>query len=289
MERHVEVSPVVRVLIFFPVTAISALVFVILTLLSGYTETLFAWPMRSPLTAATLGAGFGAAAVLLGLALRERYWVNARIAALAPLLLLGLTLIASVSHLGEFPLKGGPLVGFIVSWLWMLAHVGLPFLAIIAVGVQLGKRGTAPERETPLPRWARSAVDFLAVTMVLVGGLFFISPNTFTGWWPWEVSALDLRALSAWAVTFGVAMVFAVWEDDLRRVRIGLAAFIVFGGLALIALLRYAGQVRWDHPSAWIYLAVVGGLVVAGAVGLRLAGKPFLSFGDRPVLAETLV
>ncbi|HVK24447.1 MAG TPA: hypothetical protein VM677_24075 [Actinokineospora sp.] len=289
MERHVEVSPAVRYLIFFPVTAISALVFALLTVFSGYTESLFAWPMRSPLTAATLGAGFGAAAVLLGLALRERYWVNARIAALAPPLLLGLTLIASVTQLSAFPLKGGPLVAFAASWLWMLAHVGLPFFAVIALAVQFAKRGSAPERESPLPRWARSAVDLLAVSMVLAGVLFFVSPTTFAGWWPWEVAPLDLRALSAWAITFGVAVAFAVWEDDLRRVRIGLAAFVVFGALALLAMLRYAGEVRWAHPSAWLYLAVVLGLLGSGAIGLALSGKPFLRFGDRTVLAETLV
>lgn len=49
-----------------------------LFVLTEHTDRFFAWTIGFPLSAAFLGAGYWAAAVLEFLAARERAWVNAR-------------------------------------------------------------------------------------------------------------------------------------------------------------------------------------------------------------------
>ncbi|UMP03326.1 hypothetical protein [Amycolatopsis sp. EV170708-02-1] len=109
-----NLHPAVRDGLFAPLVLACAVVFLVLYLGSGATDVWFAWTMASPLTATTVGAGFGAAVVLLFLAALEPGWTNARIASFAPLVMAAGSLVVTKRYQAElnppasWPSQGRP-------------------------------------------------------------------------------------------------------------------------------------------------------------------------------------
>ncbi|GAA2788082.1 hypothetical protein GCM10010470_23290 [Saccharopolyspora taberi] len=268
--------PAVRDGLFVPLALMCALVFLVLYVGSGATDVWFAWTMASPLTAATVGAGFGAAVVLLVLAALEPGWTNARIAGVAPPVLAGGSLLATT--LGDGNLNpprdiavAGISVTVSVSDVWLLGLGLALLLTVVTVPAQLTRRVEVEgARTAPIPVWARIIAALEGIGLVGAGVAFFAHPEAFGAWWPWQVNVLDLRELAAWMVTIGALILYATAEGDLRRSSAGLAALVAFGALALIAVLRYSGDLRWESPSSWIFVAVAVLLLGTGALGLAL-------------------
>src|SRR5437016_12101765 len=73
-----------------------------LSLLTEQTDTYFAWTIAPPLTAAFLGAAYGAAVPVELIAAREKLWAKARVAVPAIWLFTTLTLVATLVHFGKF-------------------------------------------------------------------------------------------------------------------------------------------------------------------------------------------
>jgi peptidoglycan/LPS O-acetylase OafA/YrhL len=99
------------VLVAFLVLA--GLAFILLYLRSGHTGSEFAWTIRPGITAAFLGAGYGAGCVLVASSLRQRPWAEVRVG-------IGIVLVFSLLHLERFHFgaanggitRGGLMVAF---------------------------------------------------------------------------------------------------------------------------------------------------------------------------------
>lgn len=100
--------------------------------------------------------------------------------------------------------------------------------------------------------------------------------------WPWPVAGIDAQALGTWLISFGVASFLALREADLYRIYCGLASYAVFGVLGLVALARFAGDLRPGSLAALVYGAVLVLIALNGVTGLVMAGPParFLGRGD---------
>ncbi|GAA4419978.1 hypothetical protein GCM10023148_19550 [Actinokineospora soli] len=246
-------DPAVRSGLFGPLALLCAVLFLVLYAGSGATDVWFAWTVAHPLTATTLGAGFGSAVVLLVLAALEPGWANARLAAFAPILLAGGSLLAARGP--EGPRTAG-LVVFEVGvrlWdAWLIGLVAVLVLTLVAVPVQLARRreGQGDVRTAPMPVWARVVAGLEGGALVEGGVAVFGG-----GSWFWPVTPLDLRVLAVWMVVIGALLLHGVVEGDLRRAAGGLAALVAFGFLALLGVAYYAGHLDWG--SAWLFAAAL--------------------------------
>ncbi|WP_232376499.1 oxygenase MpaB family protein [Amycolatopsis aidingensis] len=274
-------APAVRGGLFGPVALVCGAAFLALYLGSGATDVWFAWTVANPLTATTVGAGFGAAFVLFVLAALEPGWINARIAGFAPLVLAGGSLLAINLYDGDLnPARTVAVAGFSasvpVAGLWVFVAGLVPLLAVLTLPAQFARRRDndldSSARTAPMPVWTRVIAGIEATGLCFAGAVFFARPGEFLSWWPWPVSTLDLRELSVLMVTVGLLILQATVEGDLRRVAAGLAALVAFGVLVLAGVLWHATDLHWDSPSAWVFLAVVTVLLGTGALGLLLLG-----------------
>ncbi|WP_020672365.1 oxygenase MpaB family protein [Amycolatopsis nigrescens] len=274
-----SLHPAVRDGLFGPLIPLSGALFLVLYVGSGATDVWFAWTVANPLTATTMGAGFGAAVVLFVLAVLEPGWVNARIAAFAPLMLAGGSLLVTNLYDGDLnPSRqldiAGVSITVPVEGVWLVGLGLTLLLTVVTLPMQFNRRldNDAEALGTPMPGWARVISGIQGIGLVVAGVIFFADPEQGVSWWPWPVSVLDLRELCVWMVTIGLLILHATVDGDLRRGAIGLAALVPFGVLALIGVLRYPGDLNWDSPSAWIFLSVVVVLLGTGAIGLLLLG-----------------
>ncbi|BAJ32030.1 MULTISPECIES: hypothetical protein [Kitasatospora] len=113
--------------------------------------------------------------------------------------------------------------------------------------------------------------------LALLGLALLLAPGPLAAHWPWTARPLDVRALGAWTLTFGAALLLAARESELRRVRGGMAAMVLTGLLGLTGLARYGDLVAWRQPGAWIAV-----LVLTALLGLGLCGYGVSAVLDPP-------
>ena len=238
-----------------------------LYILSEQTEYYFAWTISLPLTAAFLGAGYWAA---MGYAYMN-WWDDPSVAArstgltaIAATLILG---IATFLHLDKFHLNSPALFTRFVTWVWIIVYVITPFI-FLWVWITYGRRTDETMGAQPFPAWIRTANLILAGLTMLAGVVLFLAPNSIIPFWPWELTPLTARAISAWFFAYGLGCVSMIRENNTSttlRARISLVAFSV---LQLIALARYFSSFDLSKPLAWVYLLVMMVGLVANAPGL---------------------
>ena len=229
------------------------------------TERYFAWTIQPPMTAVFLGAAYWSSLAFEWSAARRSRWADARIAIPTVFVFTTLTLVATLVHVDKFHF--GPeheAATRLVTWVWLGIYVIVPVLMVWLMVVQSRAPGRDAPRARPL-RWpVRVTIGVEAAILLGVGLALFVAPLRSLGVWPWALTPLTSRAIGAWCIGLGVAAVHALWENDAVRLRPAAHAFLAFGILQSIALLRFGGDLEWDRPGAWVYVAF---LVSAAAVG----------------------
>jgi hypothetical protein len=239
----------------------------ILFLGSTHSARYFAWTIKSPLTAAFLGANYWAAVALELLAARQRDWVRARVAFWAVLLFTVATLVVTLIHLDRFHFHAGDFVTRLGTWLWLAIYVIVP-PAMVVLGLrQLRVPGVDAPRSDPVPKVFGRALVAEAVVLAGLGIALLIAPLSTAGIWPWSLTSLTARAIGAWLLGIGVGAGWMAWEADFERVRIAFVAFSLAVLLQLVALARYGGEVDWSSVSGVVYLAVLLGVLALSLVG----------------------
>lgn len=262
--RQVSRGTKVLLVVFVALTALGTNQ---LYVLGEHTDRWFAWTIRPPLTAAFLGAGYGAGFLLMVLALRTRAWAHARVPVITVLVFTALTLTATLLHRDRFHFSAGGDVARFAAWFWLGVYLVIPVALTLLAVRQQRMPGDDPERLQPLPRWLGAVLTAQGAIMLVVGTALYVAPGTARTLWPWPLSPLTARVVAAWLIAFGFASVLALWERDLERLEIAAVAYTLFGVLQLIALARYSDQVRWGSAAATGYLLVLISVVPTGAIG----------------------
>jgi hypothetical protein len=259
-----------RLFLIFGVLPLLFIAGVQLFILSGQTETYFAWTIPLPLTAAFMGAGYWAAMVHPLVTGTGTSWERVRDALPASFTATTLLLIATLLHFDQFHLNSPAFITRFVTWVWIAVYVVTPPVFLYFLVSQIRNGGYKDRGQNPLPGWARSGFYILAAFGLITGiGLFFF-PESLIPLWPWALAPLAARAVGAWMTTFGVAAGALAWENDLLNGRGALASLLAFCILQFIVLFRYPESVDFANPLAWGYiLFLLLGLVVSGIGLLR--------------------
>jgi hypothetical protein len=269
MKTHTEFKPslpLTRGWLNFA-TAVEIIAVLQLYLFSEQTDKYFAWTIQNPLSAAFLGAGFGAGFILVFLYRNERLWANARVALPGVLAFTLITLAATLLHIDKFHIytSQNPSAVFF-SWVWLIIYLLGPLVQIAAIWQQIRAAGGDPPRTRPLPTWLIVSLGIHAAVMLLIGIPLFIVPEAISPLWPWALTPLTARAVSAWLIGIGLILAHALWENDWRRIRGGALAFAVYCALLIFALVRYPGQII-SNASFWAYLFLIVTGLALGTYG----------------------
>jgi hypothetical protein len=248
--RSPVVAPVTRFLLGVP-----------LVFLTTQTADYFAWTIAVPFTAAFLGANYFASALLAILASRETVWAYGRISISVALVFAPVLTAATFIHLDQFHLDS------VFGWIWVIAYgIYCPMLAYFFLR-QVRLPGGDPPRSAPLPGWMRAILWAHAALLIPLGIVLFIAPSTVADVWPWPLTPLTGRAISAWLLAFGVLAAHQLWENDLERIRVAPLGYIAVGVLQTMVIVRYPDDLEWGEAGVWVYLALVASTFVLGAFG----------------------
>lgn len=249
----------------------------------------FAWSISTELTAAFLGAAFGAGFVLSLLALRERRWSRIRVPVLTVTAFTALTCAATLIHLHRLHLTDGGTLARAASWFWLAVYLVVPVACTWVLARQEHHRSRPRAPRHPMPSWlvallaVQGSALFAGGTVLFVGGLtVHHHAKVMTHFWPWELTPLSCQVVGAWLIAFGLAAALAIRDRDLSRMLVPAVTYTVLGVLELLVLLRYRSQVDPADPRFWIYTAFLGAVVATGGYGWWSARRRTQDDGDDP-------
>ncbi|HSF84178.1 MAG TPA: hypothetical protein VLG28_00790 [Acidimicrobiia bacterium] len=229
------------------------------------TDALFAWTLRPPLSAMFMGAGYAAGVLLTVLSYRRQPWAVTRTATLTILVFVAVMTAATFLHLDKMHFDAAEVTAQFAAWAWLVVYVVVPPLLLAIIVAQSRQPGVDPPRLHPLPVAVRAALALQGLALLSLGVALFGWPESMDGVWPWAITELSGRALSAWIVAIGFASLWVTYENDLRRTRPAAMTSVALGALWLLAAIRDADSMRWERASAWIYVV---GAALAVSVGL---------------------
>jgi len=242
-------------------------------LLSSQTDRYFAWTIKLPLTAAFLGGFYLTAFGMAVLSARQREWSRARVGIPGVAAFLWLTLLATLLHLDLFHFHTGPGTARAAAWAWLVIYIADPIALTTLWMLQVRVSGADRPRTRLLPSWYRGLLGVEGTVAVVAGVCLFVAPSTATHLWPWPLTPLTAQAVAAWLIGYGGVLLAMIVENDWDRVRPALGPSVALFFLQVIALIRYPHVVDWSSPSAWVFLAMLGGALVVGAAGWFLANE----------------
>ena len=238
-----------------------------LFVLSTETDRFFAWTIKAPISAALLGAFYGSASFIAFLSAREEQWSRARVGVPGVIVFIWLTLLATLLHLDEFHLDSDRWLARAVAWVWLVVYALEPVALSIVYVVQVRTPGTDVAAGPRQPAWFRSAVTAQGAVATAAGVVLFLAPERSADVWPWPLGPLVARALGAWLVGFGLLLVAVGIEQLWDRVRAAVIGIAVAAALHLVALVRFADDVDWDRPVAWLLVGYLVSVLATGAYG----------------------
>ena len=241
-----------------------------LILIFGATHTsrLFAWTSGSGAAAATLGAGFAAAAVMFELSGLAQRWDRARLGVIAmltgaPLLLLASALDHSqLAGIDASATRSAP-TATAAATIWWVALLALTGIA--ALGIRAQVRATGEIDTGRLPATARTAGTGAGGFIAAVGLVGFLAPGTGARWLPFATAPLDVRAIAAVQLAIGVTLAVAAWTTSSASQGAALAGLGTYLGVEVLVLLLQSRDLHW-RAGAVVFVAYL--LVLSGALAI---------------------
>jgi hypothetical protein len=223
--------------------------FVILYLFPGRTRQLWAWEIRPTMNAIFMGGGYMAGAYFFTRAALSKEWHRIGSGFVAITVFASLLMLATVMHWSLF---NHDHVSF---WAWLLLYASTPFLLpwLWALNRRTDPR-SLPPGDVRVPRGLRVAVGIGGSVQLLLAAAMFLFPSEVAERWPWDMTVLTTRALSAYVAFPAVAWIWFLVDDRWSSHRI--VQQMVAVGFVLIGLGSLRVQDQFDNFP--LYLAGLG-------------------------------
>ena len=228
--------------------------------LAEETDRFFSWTIQPPLTAAFMGAAYWAAFVLIAWAARAATWELARPALVPVTTIAVLLLVATLVHLDKVDLDS------IFGWFWLVAYCSVPPALAVLVWAQARRAAGSAPAAHPVPAALRAARLLQAVVMGGLGAVMYVEPSTAGDLWPWALTPLTARAVSAFLIGFAAAAAYAAWDNRLEPFAGAAHAYAALGALELLAAAVFSGDFDGGARTV-LYVGFTVTVLAVGAAG----------------------
>lgn len=214
----------------------------------------FAWPMNPKMSSMMLGATYLGGAYFFLMVLLLRQWRYVWLGFLPITAFAGTLGIATLLHWNLFVHE---------RWafqFWAFLYFVVPFvLPVLWVRNQwpITPTNTAPDNALPsLSRWAFGA---LGIVLTVAGMLLLLAPQVMIATWPWTLSPLTARVMSAIFILPGLVGLGMAYDGRWSSARYLLQAQAVSIIFMLIAAYVARADFDWTAITSWLF---VGGLIL---------------------------
>lgn len=247
-----------------------------LYLVPGRAQFDYAWSIKPPINAATIGAGYLAGCVATGLVVfNARSWRSLRVLPLALAVLAVTALAATLIHEDRFVWDYAP------TWAWIAVYGTVPLVVPVFWRLQERRQGPTPAADPRLkPLRARSAA--LGVVLAAGGLALFAIPTQMADVWPWPLTPLLARVIAAWYLL--AACVLLTAAVSLRRsheVPIPYATLATWSLLLLVLPVLHSDDLAGRPVALVVWLSVHVALLALSAAALARSLPALRSGAER--------
>ena len=238
--------------------------FAVLYVIPGDTDRLWAWTVTPPLTAMIMGGGYLAGAYYFFRVATVREWHRIGVGILATTVFATLLGLATFLHWDRFHHD------HVSFWAWLLLYTVTPVLVPVR---WMKNRRTDPGRpsahDVVIPVRTRRVLAAAAAGQVAIAATMFVRPELAIDRWPWTLTPLTARTLSAF-IAFPAVMWLCLLMDG-RWSSFEIPVETAGVGLALVglALVRGRDQLSGSEEATWAYTILLLAML-SGLVALRL-------------------
>ena len=238
--------------------------FFILYLFPDDTAERWSWPIQPRMSPMMLGATYLGGAHFFVRALFARSWHTFGIGLLGVFAFASILGVSTIIHWDRFTHDS---LAFVL-WTALYFTLPLPLFGLWWWDSRFDPGATADD--PCMPRLVRQAVTIGGGGLVLVAVLLFAWPDRVGGEWPWTLTPLVARVMSAMLVLPGAVSVGIGIDGRWGATGILLEAEAVAVGFILLAIPIASDSFDWGSVGSWFF--VLGMTAFLGAViGLRFA------------------
>ncbi len=243
--------------------------FIMLYLLPNDTGSLFAWPIKPPMSAMMLGATYLGGAYFFTRVVFARQWHTVRLGFLPVSTFAGILGIATLLHWDKFT------HGHISFELWAFLYFTLPFvIPVIWYLNQRANPGDAQAEERLFSNGLRLALGATGVVLAAAAAFMLVFPELMIPAWPWSLTPLTARVLAAMFALPGLVGLGVAFDGRWSSASIIFQAQGLSILLILVAMARAFDEIQWGQVGSWTF---VGGLLLV----VVLIGLAMLQAGSR--------
>ncbi len=244
----------------WPLVVLSGIFGPMLFLLPHLTDTIWSWPIQPPMSAVVLGAGYIFGSIAFASLLLRNQWHALSVALMTTWVFSVVMLAATLIHLDRF------FLGTMRFNVWFVIYVALPILLPV-IGL-VNRRHSAPRKpdELVFAGPVRIALLLAGVLVLAFGVFMFVYPPGAAAVWPWLLTPLMSRVLSAWVMFLGLAGCLVFFEPRYSAYRAPLPGIIIWAVALLVGSLLHLDNFNFQRPAAWLWFLAVVGLIASTAL-----------------------
>jgi hypothetical protein len=234
--------------------------FVMLFLFPNDTGRLFAWPIKPPMSAMMLGATYLGGAYFFAMVLKTRQWHSVKLGFLPVTTFAAILGISTVLHWDKFT------HGHVSFMLWALLYFTLPIvIPLVWYRNRRVNLGSIDPQEQMLSQSLSLAIGGLGAVLATVSVVLLLFPEVMIPTWPWVLSPLTARVMSAMFALAGLVGLGVAVDRRWSSASIPLEAQGLSIILMLVAIVRAYNEILWSQWESWLFVA--GLLLVLSVIG----------------------
>ena len=231
----------------------------ILWFMPDRTGQLFAWPIKPAMTAMLLATAYIGGIYFFTRVALAKQWHRVKVGFLPVVTFSSLLCVATALHWGWFT------QGSLSFWTWVTLYVVAPPLVLAAWWFN---RRHDPRRRThddpAIPPSIRLLIGVVGLAVAVLGVLLMVAPHLVIPHWPWKLSPLTARVLSAIVSMQAVAFIAIALDERWSAARVMFEAELVTVPLIAIAAVRSRDDFASAGPFAvWSFVGGLGALWIA--------------------------
>jgi len=247
----IETRWVAGLVIPFLVTA-----FVILYFFPHSTARLFAWEIKSPMTAMMLGSAYAGGIYYFSGLLLIRQWHRIKVGLIPVTIFASILNVATILHWDKFN------HGTLPFFAWVSLYFTTPFIVFALWLRNRGQDTNQPDtNDASIPTLLRFVLGAVGATTLAIAIFLFLNPALMIKLWPWTLTPLTSRVMSAMFSLPGMVGLGMALDSRWSSAQIILQSQGFSILLILAAVFRNRVDFNWSTPGSWLFAGGLGGML----------------------------
>jgi hypothetical protein len=230
--------------------------FVILYFFPHNTAKLFAWEIKSPMTAMMLGSAYAGGIYYFSGVLMARQWHRIKVGLIPVTIFASVLNVTTILHWDKFN------HGTLPFFAWVSLYFTTPFIVFALWLRNRGQDTNQPDKSDAIvPPLVRLVIGAVGATTLVIAIFLFLNPALMMQLWPWTLTPLTSRVMAAMfslpgMVGLGMAM-DARWSS--AQIILQSQGFSIL--LILVAVFRDRADFNWTAAGSWLFTIGLGGML----------------------------